>query len=281
VEIEAELARRLVAGQFPHWAHLPVTPVAAQGWDNRTFRLGDGMKLRLPSAAGYAAQVGKEARWLPVLAPHLPVTIPEVIAIGVPGERYPWSWSVQSWLEGSPADASSACLELARDVAAFLAALRTAPSFGGPAAGAHSFHRGGDLSVYDSEARTALTALRGEIDDVRAAEVWEAALQSRWKQAPVWVHGDVAVGNLLVRAGRLCGVIDFGCLAAGDPACDLVVAWTLFENEAREAFKSDVGLDEATWVRARGWALWKAMITLARERGDTAARRVIAEVLVD
>ena len=121
--------------------------------------------------------------------------------------------------------------------------------------------------------------MRGELDDVRAAEVWEAALQSRWEQAPVWVHGDVASGNLLVRAGRLCGVIDFGCLAVGDPACDLVLAWTLFEGEAREAFKRDVGLDEATWVRARGWALWKAMITLAANRDDAAARRVIAEVL--
>lgn len=277
--IDVELARRLLRAQFPHWAHLPVTDVAEQGWDNRTFRLGDAMKLRLPSAAGYAAQMAKEARWMAVIAPHLPVKVPEVVAIGTPGEGYPWPWSVQSWVEGTPASAGSAGVDLARDVAAFMVALRSVDADDGPAAGPHSFHRGGELKVYDAEARAAADALRGEIDAARALAVWDEALASRWRGAPMWVHGDVAAGNLLVRDGRLCGVIDFGCMAVGDPACDLVVAWTLFEGEARAVFRREAQLDEATWARARGWALWKAMITLARDRANEAALRVIGGLL--
>jgi aminoglycoside phosphotransferase (APT) family kinase protein len=277
--IDVELARRLLRAQFPHWAHLAVTDVAEQGWDNRTFRLGDAMKLRLPSAAVYAAQVEKEARWLTVLAANLPVTIPEVMAVGVPGEGYAWPWSVQGWVEGRPAHAGSAGVELARDVAGFLLALRGVESSDGPAAGAHSFHRGGELRVYDAEARAAVDVLRGEIDGARALAVWDAALESRWDRAPVWVHGDVAAGNLLVRDGRLSGVIDFGCMAVSDTACDLTVAWTLFEGETREVFRREVALDGATWARARGWALWKAMITMARDRGDAQARRVIGAAL--
>lgn len=280
VDVDADLAARLIAAQFPHWAALPVRAVERQGWDNRTFRMGDTLKARFPRAAGYALQVETEARWLPELALHLPVPIPAHVAMGAPGESYPFAWSVQTWIGGDVVEARLAeSVALARDVAAFLTALRRAPAEGAPLAGAHNFHRGGSLAVYDGEARAAVEALRGEIDVGRALAVWEAALATTWRGPPVWVHGDMAAGNLLVADGRLCAVIDFGCLGAGDPACDLTIAWTLFRGEAREVFSRDVGLDADCWARTRGWALWKAMITLARDRGDEGARRVIGEVV--
>lgn len=280
IDVDADLAARLIAAQFPHWAALPVRAVDRQGWDNRTFRVGDRLKARFPRAAGYAAQAEKEAQWLPELAMHLPVPIPAPVAIGAPGEDYPFAWSVQTWIGGAVVDTRLAeSVALARDVADFLTALRAAPAAGAPLAGAHNFHRGGRLAMYDSEARAAAEALRGEIDAKRALTAWDAALATEWGKPPVWVHGDTAAGNLLVEGGRLCAVIDFGCLGAGDPACDLVIACTLFRGEAREVFRRQVDLDEDCWARARGWALWKAMITLARTREDAEARRVIGEAL--
>ena len=280
IDVDADLATRLIAMQFPHWATLPVRAVDRQGWDNRTFRIGDRLKARFPRAAGYAAQAEKEAQWLPVLAPHLPVPIPAPVMIGAPGDGYPFAWSVQTWIGGAVVDARLAeSAALAHAVADFLKALRAAPVAGAPLAGAHNFHRGGRLALYDGEARAAANVLRGEIDVPRALAVWEAALATQWRGPPVWVHGDMAAGNLLAEEGRLQAVIDFGCLGAGDPACDLTIAWTLFRGEAREAFRRAVGLGDDCWARARGWALWKAMITLARDKGDGEARRVIGDVL--
>lgn len=282
MEVDSALARRLVDDRFPHLADLPILAVEQQGWDNRTFRLGAQLKLRFPRAAAYAEQVRKEARWLPFLAKRLHVDIPQVIAVGPPADIYPFDWSLQSWIDGVPVGASKARDPLfANDVARFLTALREIDASQGPSAGTHSFHRGGSLLVYDADMRTALDSLHGEIAVVAALDIWRKALDSRWEAAPVWVHGDMAAGNMLADAedGQLCGVIDFGCMAIGDPACDLTVAWTLFEGEAREAFCQTIALDEATWARARGWALWKAMITLATDREDAVARQVIEALL--
>lgn len=280
IDVEADLAARLIAEQFPQWATLPVHAVETQGWDNRTFRVGDRLKARFPRAPGYALQVETEARWLPELARHLPVPIPAPVAMGKPGDGYPFAWSVQTWIGGDVVDARLAeSVALARDVADFLNTLRQAPAEGAPLAGARNFHRGGRLAVYDGEARAAAAALRGEIDVRWALAVWDAALAMEWREAPAWVHGDMAAGNLLAEDGRLCAVIDFGCLGVGDPACDLAIAWTLFRGEAREVFSREIGLDTDCWARTRGWVLWKAMITLARNRGDDGARRVIGEVL--
>ncbi len=281
IEIDAPTAAALVAAQFPAWAGLPVVPVAPAGWDNRSFRLGAAMKLRFPSAARYVAQVAKEARWLPELAPRLPLPIPAAIATGRPGAGCPFPWSVQSWLPGTPAAVSPPAdpVRFARDVAGFIRALQAIPAAGGPAAGAHSFFRGGALAVYDAETRACLAALAGRIDRAAATEVWETALAARWRGPAVWLHGDIAPGNLLLRDGRLAGVIDFGTCAVGDPACDLVLAWTFLAGDARAAFRAAVAADAGSWARARGWALWKALITLAG--GDETAARVIEAVLVD
>jgi aminoglycoside phosphotransferase (APT) family kinase protein len=287
--IDADLARRLVAAQFPQWAQLAVTPVELDGWDNRTFRLGAELSLRLPSGDWYALQVDKEQRWLPRLAPHLPLPIPQPVARGEPGAGYPYPWSVYRWLEGEPASSCSVPdpVALASALAAFLAALQRVAASGGPAPGAHNFFRGGPLATYAEETEQAIAALGGEVAAGVLRRVFDDALDARWEGEPVWVHGDVAAGNLLLRDGRLEAVIDFGCSAVGDPACDVVIAWTLFSGSSRAAFRAGLGVDPATWSRARGWALWKALITLVGdlERGDRAAaaatRRVIDRVVAD
>ncbi len=288
VDINVSLVSRLVAAQFPQWARLPITPAVPQGWDNRTFRLGAHMTVRLPSAAAYALQVEKEHRWLPRLAPHLPLPIPVPLAKGAPAEGYPWRWSVYRWLEGETASVEriAELRRFATALARFLTALQRIDPAGGPPPGRHNFFRGGPLTVYDAETRQALAALGGKIDTDAASAVWEAALAASWQGLRVWFHGDVAAGNLLVRDGRLGAVIDFGTSGVGDPSCDLAIAWTLFRGESRDAFRAALELDDATWARGRGWTLWKALITLA-EHIDTnpaeagIARRVIDEVLAD
>jgi aminoglycoside phosphotransferase (APT) family kinase protein len=277
--IDAGLVKRLVASQFPQWSELPVTPVEADGWDNRTYRLGTELTVRLPTAEYYTPAIDKEDRWLPVLAPKLPVPIPEPVATGEPGEGYPFRWSIRRRLGGEPAGQGNDDPGFAVAVAEFLLALQGIDATGGPMAGAHSFHRGAPPAHYDEETRRALSTVDGRVDTARAAAVWDAALESTWDGPPVWFHGDVAVGNLLVREGKLAAVIDFGTSGVGDPACDLVIAWTLFTGESRRAFKDTVGQDAGTWARARGWALWKSLISLA---ADTEANlRIIDAVLAD
>jgi aminoglycoside phosphotransferase (APT) family kinase protein len=285
-EIDATLVGRLVRRQFPHWSGLPITAAEPNGWDNRTFRLGPELLVRLPSADRYAAQVRKEHRWLPVLAPHLPLPIPVPVAMGEPDEGYPWNWSVYQWLDGTPANAARIVdlSEVAVVLARFLACLQKIDPTEGPPPGPHNFFRGGPLETYDAETRKAIATVQGMINAELATEVWETALATIWYGGPVWIHGDVAAGNLLVRDGRLAAAIDFGCSAVGDPACDLVIAWTFLSGQSREAFRVALPLDAGTWARGRAWALWKALITFAgNHQADQAAaataRRVINEVL--
>lgn len=287
VPIDAALVRRLVATQFPRWADLAVAPVAEQGWDNRTFHLGDRMTVRLPSAARYAAQVEKEHRWLPRLAPRLPLPIPVPVAIGAPGEGYPWPWSVCRWLEGETAAPGRIddLTRFATDLAGFLVALQGIDPADGPPAGPHNFFRGGPLATYDADTRQAVEALDGRIDAEAVTAVWEAGLAAVRRGPSVWAHGDVGAGNLLVSEGRLSAVIDFGCCGVGDPACDLAIAWTFLHGESRAAFRAAIGLDDAAWARGRGWALWKALINLAKRpsnpRDGGPPEPVIAALLAD
>lgn len=280
--------RRLIAEQFPQWKHLPVQAVAVGGWDNRTFHLGDQMLVRLPSAEEYAMKVEKEQKWLPRLAPLLPLQIPEPLAMGEPGDVYPWRWSIYRWLEGDTAAiARIADLDdFATSLAQFLIALQHIDTTDGPLAGPHNCYRGGPLTTYDSETRKAIAALKGKIDVDAATEVWETALATTWHGSPLWVHGDVSTGNLLIKEGKLSAVIDFGGLGVGDPACDLVIAWNFFRGPSRKTFRALLPLDEGTWARGRAWALWKALIVYAGLSGTNPlevenSRRVIDEVLAD
>ncbi|MEU1972119.1 aminoglycoside phosphotransferase family protein [Microbacterium sp. NPDC019599] len=277
-QIDAVLVRRLVAEQFPQWADLPIRPAVPGGNDHRTFRLGDELSVRLPSAPGYVPQVAKEQNWLPRLASAVPLPIPSVRGIGRASDAFPAPWSVYGWLTGEPAGTASIPdpVAFAVDLARFLVALRGADTAGAPAPGLHSAFRGGPLEHWGDEMRDLLLRVEGRERDV-AAGIWRDALADPFEGPPVWFHGDVAVGNLLVRTGRLGGVIDFGCSGIGDPSCDVVIAWTFFDGTAREAFRGEYAADEATWARGRGWALWKGLIMLTNEPPEQRrlARRVL------
>jgi aminoglycoside phosphotransferase (APT) family kinase protein len=264
-DITVELVSRLVESQFPEWAGWPVRPVDVGGWDNVTFRLGEMMSVRLPSGEQYVEAVEKEQRWLPVLAGQLPLPIPEPVAVGRPGCGFPWPWSVCRWIDGAPATDENVAdlLMFAADLAAFLAALYEIDPAGGPTPGAHNFFRGGPLTVYDGETRDELEKLKGHIDTALAAEVWQAALGAAWPGRPVWFHGDAQPGNLLLDdAGRLSAVIDFGTCGIGDPACDTTIAWTFLSGQSSRVFTERLPVDSGTWIRGRGWAIWKAMKVL-------------------
>lgn len=286
--IDAALVQRLVAAQFPQWSELSVSPVEVDGWDNRTYRLGDAMTARLPTAAGYVPAVAKENAWLPRLAPSLPFAVPPILGEGVPGEGYPFPWSVRGWLDGETAapERIADMTQFALSVAEFILALQRCDATGGPLAGEHSWYRGASPAYYDEETRRCLAALEGRVDTARAAAVWDAALAAEWRGAPVWFHGDIAVGNLLVADGKLTAVIDFGTSGVGDPACDLVIAWGMFSGESREAFRQAVGQDDGTWARARGWLLWKSLLVLSGcidtdQEQAAVNQRLIADVLND
>jgi aminoglycoside phosphotransferase (APT) family kinase protein len=280
-EITTDLVRALVAEQFPRWRELPVAPVPRQGWDNRTFRLGDRLSVRLPSAEGYVAAVDKEHRWLPVLARDLPLPVPSPVGVGRPSPQYPFPWSARRWLDGDTlTDATGVDqVRLARELGAFLTTLRGIPAVG-PVGGAHSFYRGCHPSVYGDQVQQALDRLGDTVDGAACRAVWAQAQVSAWRSPPVWFHGDIAVGNLLVLQGRLAAVIDFGTCGVGDPACDLVIAWNTLEGDARRAFHEAAGLDPDTWRRARGWALWKALI-MAEPDPEGPWHQVLRQVLAD
>ena len=261
-DIDVGLVRHLLRGQFPGWAGLPVERLASGGTVNAVYRLGDTLSVRLPLMAGGAEDLAREARWLPRLAPVLPVAIPAVVAIGRPAEGYPWAWAVHRWIDGD---------------------LRNVSLDDGPRA-----YRGVPLATVDAQTRTAIETLSriGEpFDADQTTAVWDDALAAApWTKSPCWVHSDLMPSNLLVNGGRLTGVIDFATIGVGDPACDLVPAWNLLPAPAREIFRDATGSDEATWARGRGWALSMALIQLPYYRDTNPvisanARHVLREVL--
>jgi aminoglycoside phosphotransferase (APT) family kinase protein len=200
IEVSADQVRQLIRDQFPQWADLPIQAVAVGGWDNRTFHLGDRMAVRLPSASEYALAVEKEQRWLPVLAPRLPLPIPWPLARGRPDAGYPHPWSIYRWISGRPASAERICDQrtFGTDLAAFLSALRAVDPTGGPQPGLHNWFRGGPLRTYDSSTRRALEGLAVRLDVAAAGELWDDALAAPWDGVARWFHGDVAAGNLLL-----------------------------------------------------------------------------------
>jgi aminoglycoside phosphotransferase (APT) family kinase protein len=279
VSIDVPLVTRLVADQFPQWAHLSIAPVKLSGWDNRTFHLGEKMTIRLPSAEHYANAVSKEQCWLPRLAPHLPLPIPTPLALGQPDGNYPWQWSVYRWLDGEIAtpDGINDLNRFAGDLADFLCALQHVDARQGPARKL----RGGSLEIWNDQAKAAIEILSGAIDTKVASVIWNAAIAAPLSAKPVWYHGDVAAGNLLVEQGELSAVIDFGGLGVGDPACDMTIAWTLLDPSSRKVFRERLGVDVAIWERGRGWALWKGMIILANIIETNAVEAASAQYAVD
>lgn len=286
--IDDDLVRRLIARQFPQWAGLAVERFPSGGTVNAMYRLGDSMVVRMPLVQGGAKDVSMEQEWLPRLSARLPTAIPEVLGAGEPAEGYPWPWSVCRWRAGEnpEAGALSEPVLLAKDLAGFVAAMRSITLPGAPEA-----YRGGPVASLDASTRAAIEELRGipqeDVDCDAAAAVWEDALRAPgWDGPPVWLHADLMPGNLLVDGGRLTSVIDFGCMGVGDPACDLFPAWNLLPADARGVFREALGVDDAAWNRGRGRTLSQALIALPYYRRTNPAmarnaRHVIRAVLDD
>jgi aminoglycoside phosphotransferase (APT) family kinase protein len=289
LDIDEPLVRRLLAAQFPEWAELPLEAVPWSGTDNAIFRLGDEMAVRLPRIHWATGQVEKERRWLPGLAPLLPLALPTPLAKGEPAEGYPWHWSVNRWLAGETATIERFAdpRRAATDLARFLLALQRIDPADGPAPGASTFARGVPLALRDDATRDAIASLRGKIDTEAVTAEWDRALAATpWDGPAVWIHGDFAAGNLIVEDGVLSGVIDWGGLTRGDPATDLIVAWNLLDAETRDVFRAELGVDDATWARGRGWAVSIAMIALPYYEHTNpviiaSSRRVLAELAAD
>lgn len=288
VHIDDALVRRLLATQLPHLADRALTRIEAWGTDHAIFRLGDDLSVRLPKIDWAARQGELESRWLPVLAPHVPVEVPSPVAVGAPADGYPFTWYVSPWLDGQnpPLDGSADLCGLARDVAAFVLALQRVDTAGAP--GPRVGQRGGALSGADERTRMRAEELRVIADVDGLLAVWDAGLHAPpFGGTPVWCHGDLMDGNMLVRDGRLTGVIDWGGLIAGDPAVDLMAAWSLFDAESRAVYRDALGfVDDAMWLRGRAWAASAAINALPYYRDtnpDICARswRAVREVLAD
>ena len=283
VGIDAGLVRRLVTAQFPRLAGLPVSAVQSTGTVNAIYRLGDHLCTRLPRVQGYADDLEDECRWLPWLAPQVPLRIPEPVAEGRPASGYPFPWAIYRWIDGQPyadelvADEQQA----ARDLAQFVAELRTIDPAGAPRAGRRP------LRELDAGTRTAIDSSRKVIDAGAATAAWERALQApAWEGAPVWIHADLLRPNLLVDGGRLCAVIDFGAAGIGDPAADVIAAWSVFGPAGRETFRGALDVNDGTWNRARGLALHQAAMIIPyypeTNPGFVAlAKRTVEEILAD
>ena len=263
IATDVALVRRLLAGQFPHWANLWIAPVASYGTDHDIYRLGDRLVARLPRIAWATDQAAKEAVWLPKLAPHLPLALPVPLALGQPAEGYPFPWSVSTWVPGANANGTINDLDQAAiDLAAFVRALRQIDTTGAHPRPPH--RRGGPLRECDVQVRQSITQLGDRIDGAATLRSWAESLTTHvWEGGEVWVHGDLLPGNLLVVDGRLSAVIDWGGLNVGDPACDLQPAWNVFVGASRVRFRAELAVDAASWVRGRGWALYQAVSALA------------------
>lgn len=262
VETDVALVRRLLTGQFSQWAELAITPVDSYGTDHDIYRLGDHLAARLPRIGWATRQAAKEAGWLPRLAPHLPLALPVHVARGQAAEGYPFEWSIVEWLPGENANAGIGDLpRAARALAAFVRALRGVETSGAPPRSRGA--RGAPLAELDDAVRKAIPELDARFDHDAARRSWEESLAApAWDGDEVWVHGDLLPGNLLVSKGRLSAVIDWGGLGVGDPACDLQPAWNVFAGESRVAYRSSLDVDDASWLRGRGWALLQAVIAL-------------------
>lgn len=287
IGITKDLARKLIVEQFPEYSHLQITDVEKQGHDNRTYRLGEHMLIRMPTDADYALKVPKEQALLPQLAKRLSVNVPAPVKMGKPSANYPYPFSIYKWLLGKSINLLTLTAQdkeqLAVDLAKFLKELQAISNVEGPGPGQHNWWRGDHVSVYDKGAREQIAELAEIIDASKALALWDKACATKWDKKPVWIHGDFAIGNILMDDGKLSAVIDFGGAAVGDPACDLVIAWTYLFGKAREIFISEMDMDTDTWLRARGWALWKAtfdlcQITDKRSHEAEAQKRIIDEV---
>jgi aminoglycoside phosphotransferase (APT) family kinase protein len=283
LDIDAGMVERLVAGQFPELAGLPVRPVGSTGTVNAIYRLGDDLCVRLPRMRRWADGLVTEQLWLPRLAPHLSLRVPEPVCAGRPAAEYPFGWAVYRWLAGQPYadDLVADEREAAADLAQFVLELRGLDPAGAPRAGRRP------LRDLDADTREAIESAASVIDGAAALAAWAAALDTRaWDGTPTWIHADLLRPNLLVHRGRIGAVIDFGSVGAGDPASDVIAAWSVFGRAGRATYRAALDVDDATWSRARGIALHQAAMIIPYYATTnpgfvTLAKRTVEEILAD
>ncbi len=319
VRIDAALVERLVADQLPHLADRPIRTIPATGTMNAIYRLGDDLCVRLPRLKDSADRGERELHWLPRLARHLTLPIPEPVATGAPGAGYPFRWAVYRWIDGTTrADHPTGDeTQLAADLAAFVLELRAIDTTAAPRAGRRPLAQldaatraaiaaSGDeierheataappagrrpLAQLDGATRAAIAASGDEIDRHAVTAAWDRALTApAWDGERAWIHNDLLPTNLLVEpsTGRLSAVIDFGGAGAGDPAGDVVPAWSVFGPTGRDPYRAALGVDDGTWARARGYALHQAALIIPYYAGTnpglvSVALRTIGQVLGD
>ena len=283
IEIDIPLVRRLLAEQFPDLADQPVTVLRSTGTVNAVYRIGETCYARLPRLDKWAGSLLKEWTWLPKLAPQLSLQIPKPLALGQPASGYPFTWAIYQWIEGTPykEDAVQTARQFVSDLANFVLELRSVPTQGAPAGGRAL------LAELDETTRAAIEASRGVIDTASVASAWAACLEAPpWNGEPVWIHSDLLKPNLLVQDGRLWAVIDFGSAGAGDPAMDVVPAWSVFDPVERELFRQALDVDEAAWSRGRAYALHQAVMIIPYYAGTnpefvSMAKDTVGQVLAD
>jgi aminoglycoside phosphotransferase (APT) family kinase protein len=283
VDIDVELVQRLVAVQFPQLADLPIRAVQSTGTVNAIYRLGDHLCARLPRVPSWAKDLQKELNWLPKLAPSLSLRVPEPVAQGHPASGYPFPWAIYRWIDGHPYrdDLVHDERQAAADLAQFVLELRRIDPRDGPQGGRKPLH------ALDAPTRMAIESSRRVIDSDAAAAAWASALEApAWDGTPVWIHTDLLRPNLLVDRGRLCAVIDFGGVGVGDPAADVIAAWSVFSQSGRATFRGALDVDDGTWNRARGYALHQAVLIIPyyaeTNPGFVAlAKRTVEQVLAD
>jgi len=285
MQIPPDLAHKLIAEQCSEYADLPITDVEKQGHDNRTYRLGDHMLIRMPTTSDYTLKVPKEQELLSELAKRLSISIPAPIKMGKSSTDYPYPFSIYKWLSGKSINLLTLIdqekEQLAFDLAKFLKELQAINDVEGPEPGQHNWWRGDRVSVYDKGAREQIAELAEIIDASKALALWEQACATRWNKAPISIHRDFAIGNILMDGEKLSAVIDFGGAAVGDPACDLVIAWTYLSGKAREIFIAEMDMDPDTWLRAGAWALWKATFELCQIADKNSAEACSQKRIID
>lgn len=283
VHADTAVVQRLLAEQFPALKGLPIRQVQSTGTVNAIYRIGDALYARLPRLAAWASSLRHEGRWLSWLAERLSIAIPEPVSHGAPSREYPLPWAIYRWIEGDPFsdDNIDDEAQAARDLAQFVLELRRLDPSGVPAAGRKP------LRQLDIETRRAIEAARTAIDADGAVSAWEGALDAAaWNGDGVWIHADLLRPNLLVRSGRISAIIDFGSAGVGDPAADVIAAWSVFGPRGRSVFRSVLNVDDDTWRRARGFALHQA-VCIIPYYGETnpdfsaLARRTVEQVLLD
>jgi aminoglycoside phosphotransferase (APT) family kinase protein len=283
VDVDADSVRRLLVDQFPDLSNRSVTAIDSKGTVNALFRIGDELIARLPLVEKWSDAIEREWKWLPWFSQRIvSVRLPEPVLKGRPAEDYPFPWAIYRWIDGAPYDDALVDDErsAAETLAGFVLELRSLELVEGAP-------RGGRLPLHqlDEETRAAIRAAAGTIDATAAMAAWENALKAPvWDGEAAWIHGDLLRPNLLVNEGHLAAVIDFGGVGVGDPATDLMPAWSVFGLGGREAFRAALDPDEASWSRGRGIALHQAAMVIPYYVGTnpgfvTLSRRAIEQII--